>query len=85
MWENLQHNVGQEFEESLNAFEFHSQSEKNNTLRQYNGRFTLMDLVKIFTDEAGNICKNNSFANLIALESLRDYIKNHVSNVKIVL
>ncbi len=53
--------------------------------RQYNGRFTLMDLIAIFTDEAEKICKNKDIANLIALESLRDYIKKNVSNIKIVL
>jgi hypothetical protein len=53
--------------------------------RQNNGRFTLMDLIAIFTDEAEKICKNKTIANLIALESLRDYIKKNVSNIKIVL
>jgi hypothetical protein len=43
-----------------------------------------MDLLKIFTDEADKICENKAIANLIALESLRDYIENHVSNIKVI-
>jgi hypothetical protein len=52
--------------------------------RQYNEGLTLMDLVEIFTDEAGKMCKNKTVANLIALELLKDYIKKHVGNIKIV-
>ncbi len=85
MWERLQHNIGREFEESVNGLKFDRQLKKKNTARQCcNKEFTLMDLVKIFTDEAGKICKNKTVANLIALESLIDYIKNHVSNIRIV-
>jgi hypothetical protein len=85
MWEKLRHNVGQELEESIKGFKLGRQLKKKNTSGKYNGKFTLMDLVKIFTDEADKICENKTIANLIALESLRDYIKNHVSNIKIVL
>lgn len=45
--------------------------------------FTLMDLISIFTDESYKICEDNSIASLIALESLRDYIKKHVDNVNV--
>ena len=44
-----------------------------------------MDLIAIFTVEAEKICKNKTIANLIALESLRDYVRKNVSNIKIVL
>ncbi len=85
MWERLQHNIGREFEESVNGLKLDRQLKKKNTARQcYNKEFTLMDLVKIFTDEAGKICKNKTVANLIALESLKEYIKKHVGNMEIV-
>ncbi len=45
--------------------------------------FTIMDLVTIFTDQADKVCENKRMANLIALESLNDYVKGHVNNVKI--
>ncbi len=94
MFEKLQHNVSQEHEEparttgsgrSVEGFKFNRKLKKKNTERQYNGIFTLMDLLAIFTDEAEKICKNKTIANLIALESLRDYIRKNVSNIKIVL
>ncbi len=81
MLENLQGNIGQELEESVVGFRLKGK----NKSRQNNGRFTLMDLITIFTDEANKICKNKDVANLIALESLRDYIRKNVSNIKIVL
>jgi thioredoxin-related protein len=46
---------------------------------------TLMDLVAIFMDEACTVCRNKSIARNVALESLRDYIKKNVSNVKIIV
>ncbi len=90
MWENLQRNIGQELEETARATSSGRSVEglrlkRKNTARQNNGRFTLMDLIAIFTDEANKICKNKDIANLIALESLRDYIRKNVSNIKIVL
>ncbi len=94
MFEKLQRNVSQEHEaparttssgRSVKGFKFNWKLKEKNTQRQYNGRFTLMDLIAIFTDEAEKICKNKTFANLIALESLRDYIKKNVSNIKIVV
>ena len=44
-----------------------------------------MDLVAIFTDEADKVCTNKDIATLIALESLNDYVKGKVSNIKFVL
>ncbi|MEE8190931.1 MAG: hypothetical protein V3T79_04970 [Candidatus Scalindua sediminis] len=94
MLEKLQRNVSQGHEEparttssgrSIEGFKFNGKLKGKNTERQNNGRFTLMDLIAIFTDEAEKICKNKTIANLIALESLRDYIKKNVSNIKIVL
>jgi hypothetical protein len=94
MLEKLQRNVSQEHEEparttssgrSVEGFKFNRKLKEKNTERQYNGRFILMDLIAIFTDEAEKICKNKTIANLIALESLRDYIKKNVSSIKIVL
>ncbi len=90
MWENLQRNISQELEEPARTTSSGRSVEglrlkRKNTARQNNGRFTLMDLIAIFTDEANKICKNKDIANLIALESLRDYIRKNVSNIKIVL
>ncbi len=85
MLERLQHNVSQEHEESIEGFKFNRKLKGKNTEIKNNGRFTLMDLIAIFTDEAEKICKNKTIANLIALESLRDYVKKNVSNIKIAL
>ncbi len=57
---------------------------KNAALR-HNPQFTIMDLVAIFTDEADKVCTNKDIANLIALESLNDYVKGKVGNIKFVL
>ena len=57
---------------------------KNAALR-HNPQYTIMDLVAIFTDEADKVCTNKDIANLIALESLNDYVKGKVSNIKFVL
>ena len=91
MWEKLQHNDGQEIEESAGTTRPGGpvKIKRRNTAdsgqaRQYNEGLTLMDLVETFTDEAGKICKNKAVANLIALESLKDYIKKHVGNMEIV-
>ncbi len=90
MFEKLQHNVSQEHEEPARTTNSDRSIEglrlkRKNTERQNNGRFTLMELIAIFTHEAEKICKNKTIANLIALESLRDYIKKNVSNIKIVV
>ncbi|GJQ58251.1 MAG: hypothetical protein D8M57_02815 [Candidatus Scalindua sp. AMX11] len=52
--------------------------------QHYRNGLTVMDLVAIFMDEANSICKNKCMAKGIALESLRDYIKNNVGNIKII-
>ncbi len=52
---------------------------------RHNPQYTIMDLVAIFTDEADKVCTNKDIANLIALESLNDYVKGQVSNIKFVL
>jgi len=52
---------------------------------RHNPQYTIMDLVAIFTDEADKVCTNRDIANLIALESLNDYVKGQVSNIKFVL
>ena len=90
MLEKLQRNVSPEHEEPARTTSSGRSIEglrlkRKNTERQNNGRFTLMELIAIFKDEAEKICKNKTIANLIALESLRDYIKKNVSNIKIVL
>lgn len=58
---------------------------RKNTLKQRDTKFTIMDLVKIFSDEAYKICKNKALANSIALESLMDYVRKHVKNINILL
>lgn len=56
---------------------------RKNTLKQSDTKFTIMDLVTIFSDEAYKICKNKALSNSIALESLMDYVKKHVKNITI--
>lgn len=51
---------------------------------QQRSKFTIMDLIAIFTDEAEKVCANKAIAHTIALESLSDYVKNHVCNLKVV-
>ena len=53
-----------------------------NAALRHNPQYTIMDLVAIFTDEADKVCTNKDIANLIALESLNDYVKGKVSNIK---
>ncbi len=52
---------------------------------RHNPQYTIMDLVAIFTDEADKICPNKDMANLIALESLNDYVKGNVNSIKFIL
>jgi hypothetical protein len=61
------------------------ESLNKNAALQHNPQNTIMDLVAIFTDEADKVCTNKNIANLIALESLNDYVKGKVSNIKFVL
>jgi len=56
---------------------------KNNFTAPVNVQCTLMDLVSVFSIEAGKICANKDLANSIALEALSDYVAEHVSNLKI--
>lgn len=46
-------------------------------------QYTIMNLVSIFTDEADKVCTNKHIANLIALNSLNDYVKENVNNLKV--
>jgi hypothetical protein len=48
-----------------------------------NIQYTIMNLVSIFTDEADKVCTNKHIANLIALNSLNDYVKENVNNLKV--
>ena len=57
---------------------------RNATLR-HNPQYTVIDLVAIFTDEADKVCANKDIASLIALESLNDYIKGRVNDIKFIL
>ena len=61
------------------------ESLNRNAALLHNPQYTIMDLVAIFTDEADKVCTNKDIANLIALESLNDYVKGKVSNIKFVL
>ena len=61
------------------------ESLNRNAALRHNPQFTIMDLVAIFTDEADKVCTNKDIANLIALESLNDYVKGQVNNIKFVL
>jgi hypothetical protein len=56
-----------------------------NVALRHNPQYTIMDLVAIFTDEADKVCTNKDIANLIALESLNDYVKGQVNNIKFIL
>jgi hypothetical protein len=58
------------------------ESLNRNAALRHNPQYTIMDLVAIFTDEADKVCTNKDIANLIALESLNDYVKGKVSNIK---
>ncbi len=61
------------------------ESLNRNAALRHNPQYTIMDLVAIFTDEADKVCTNKDIANLIALESLNDYVKGKVGNIKFVL
>lgn len=61
------------------------ESLNRNAALRHNPQYTIIDLVAIFTDEADKVCTNKDIANLIALESLNDYVKGKVSNIKFVL
>ena len=61
------------------------ESLNRNAALRHNPQYTIMDLVAIFTDEADKVCTNKDIANLIALESLNDYVKGQVNNIKFIL
>ncbi len=61
------------------------ESLSRNAALRHNPQYTIMDLVATFTDEADKVCTNKDMANLIALESLNDYVKGHVNNIKFLL
>jgi hypothetical protein len=61
------------------------ESLNRNAALRHNPQYTIMDLVAIFTDEADKVCTNKDIANLIALESLNDYVKDQVNNIKFIL
>ncbi len=90
MLEKLQYDLGNDLD-LQDSTEAASLSGKNkgslnrNAALRHNPQYTIMDLVAIFTDEADKVCTNKDIANLIALESLNDYVKGQVSNIKFVL
>ena len=61
------------------------ESLNRNAALRHNPQYTIMDLVATFTDEADKVCTNKDMANLIALESLNDYVNGHVNNIKFIL
>jgi len=90
MLEKSQYDLGNytDVEESTEVASLRSKNKKSlnrNAALRHNPQYTIMDLVAIFTDEADKICTNKDMANLIALESLNDYVKGHVNNIKFVL
>ncbi len=90
MLEKSQYDLGNytDVEESTEVASLRSKNKKSlnrNAALRHNPQYTIMDLVAIFTDEADKICPNKDMANLIALESLNDYVKGNVNNIKFVL
>ena len=88
MLEKLQYDLGndsdvQDLPEVASLSSKNKGSFNRNAALQHNPQYTIMDLVAIFTDdEADKVCTNKDIANLIALESLNDYVKGKVSNIK---
>ncbi len=90
MSEKLQYDLsnytdGEESTEVASLSSNNKESLNRNAALRHNPQYTLMDLVAIFTDEADKVCTNKDIANLIALESLNDYVKDHVNNIKLIL
>ncbi len=79
MLEKLQYDLGND-SDVQDSTEVASLSSKNkeslnrNAALRHNPQYTIMDLVAIFTDEAVKVCTNKDIANLIALESVNDYV-----------
>ncbi len=87
MLEKLQYDLGndsdvQDLPEVASLSSKNKGSFNRNAALRHNPQYTIMDLVTIFTDEADKVCTNKDIANLIALESLNDYVKGKVSNIK---
>lgn len=90
MLEKLQYDLGndsdvQDSTEGASLCGKNKGSFNRNAALRHNPQYTIMDLVAISTDEADNVCTNKDIANLIALESLNDYVKGQVGNIKFVL
>ncbi len=90
MLEKLQYDLSNhtDVEELTEVTSLSSKNKKSvnrNAALRHNPQYTIMDLVATFTDEADKVCTNKDMANLIALESLNDYVKSHVNNIKFIL
>ncbi len=90
MLEKLQNDLSNytDVEESTEMVSLSSKNKESlnrNAALRRNPQYTIMDLVAAFTDEADKVCTNKDMANLIALESLNDYVKGHVNNIKFIL
>ena len=90
MLEKLQYDLRndtdvQESTEVASLSSKNKESLNRNAALRHNPEYTIMDLVAIFADEADKVCPNKDIANLIALESLNDYVKGHVNNIKFIL
>ena len=90
MFEKLQYDLRndtdvQESTEMVSLSSKNKESLNRNAALRHNPEYTIMDLIAIFTDEADKVCMNKDIANLIALESLNDYVKYQVNNIKFIL
>ena len=90
MLERLQYDLRndtdvQELVEVASLNSKNKESLNRNAALRHSPQYTIMDLVAIFSDEADKVCTNKDIANLIALESLNDYIKGQVNNIKFIL
>jgi len=90
MLEKLQYDLRNDtdVQESVEVASFNSKNKESlnrNAALRHSPQYTIMDLVAIFSDEADKVCTNKDIANLIALESLNDYVKGQVNNIKFIL
>lgn len=77
-----------DFQESIEVASLNSKNKESlnrNAALRHSPQYTIMDLVAIFTDEADNVCTNKDIANLIAMESLNDYVRSQVNNIELIL
>jgi len=75
-------------QESIEVASLNSKNKESlnrNTALGHSPQYTIMDLVAIFTDEADKVCTNKDIANLIAMESLNDYVRSQVNNIEFIL